>query len=120
MRVVVELKKDSIPSVVINSLYKNTQLEDTFGIIMLALVDGVPRTLNLLRLIEEYTKHRFDVVVKRTKYELKKAEEREHILQGLLIALDNLDEVIKAIRSSKDVPTARKRLVKDFELTVKQ
>ncbi|GAG60743.1 unnamed protein product [marine sediment metagenome] len=106
MRVVVELKKDSIPSVIINSLYKNTQLEDTFGIIMLALVDGVPRTLNLLRLIEEYTKHRFDVVVKRTKYELKKAEEREHILQGLLIALDNLDEVIKTIRSSKDVPTA--------------
>jgi len=120
MRVVVELKKDSIPSVVINSLYKNTQLEDTFGIIMLTLVDGVPRTLNLLRLIEEYTKHRFAVVVKRTKYELKKAEEREHILQGLLIALDNLDEVIKAIRSSKDVPTARKRLVKDFELTVIQ
>ncbi len=120
MRVVVELKKDSIPSVIINSLYKNTQLEDTFGIIMLALVDGVPRTLNLLRLIEEYTKHRFAVVVKRTKYELKKAEEREHILQGLLIALDNLDEVIKAIRSSKDVPTARKRLVKDFELTVIQ
>jgi len=120
MRVVVELKKDSIPSVIINSLYKNTQLEDTFGIIMLALVDGVPRTLNLLRLIEEYTKHRFAVVVKRTKYELKKAEEREHILQGLLIALDNLDEVIKTIRSSKDVPTARKRLVKDFELTVIQ
>ncbi len=120
MRVVVELKKDSIPSVIINSLYKNTQLEDTFGIIMLALVDGVPRTLNLLRLIEEYTKHRFTVVARRAKYELKKAEEREHILQGLLIALDNLDEVIKTIRSSKDVPTARKRLVKDFKLTVIQ
>ena len=120
MRVAVELKKDSIPSVVINSLYKNTQLEDTFGIIMLSLVDGVPRTLNLLRLIEEYTKHRFDVVVRRTKYELKKAGEREHILKGLLIALDNLDEVIKTIRSSKDVPTARKRLVKNFELTVIQ
>ena len=117
MRVVVELKKDSIPNVVINSLYKNTQLEDTFGIIMLSLVDGVPRTLNLLRLIEEYTKHRFNVVVRRTKYELKKAGEREHILQGLLIALDNLDEVIKTIKSSKDVPTARKRLVKNFELT---
>jgi DNA gyrase subunit A len=117
MRVVVELKKESIPNVVINSLYKNTQLEDTFGIIMLSLVDGVPRTLNLLRLIEEYTKHRFDVVVRRTKYELKKSEEREHILKGLLIALDNLDEVIKTIRSSKDVPTARKRLVKNFELT---
>jgi DNA gyrase subunit A len=120
MRVVVELKKDSIPNVIINSLYKNTQLEDTFGIIMLALVDGVPRTLNLFALIEQYTKHRFTVVVRRTKYELKKAEEREHILKGLLIALDNLDEVIKTIRSSKDVPTARKRLVKNFKLTVIQ
>ena len=120
MRVVLDLKKDSISSVIINSLYKNTQLEDTFGVIMLALVDGVPKTLNLLSLIKQYTKHRFDVVVRRTKYELKKTEEREHILQGLLIALDNLDEVIKAIRSSKDVPTARKRLVKDFELTVIQ
>ncbi len=120
MRVVIELKKDSIPNVIINSLYKNTQLEDTFGIIMLALVDGVPRTLNLFGLIQEYTKHRFTVVVRRTKYELKKAEEREHILKGLLIALDNLDEVIKTIRSSKDVPTARKRLVKNFKLTVIQ
>ena len=120
MRVVVELKKDSIPNVVINSLYKNTQLEDTFGIIMLALVDGIPRTLNLFSLIEQYTKHRFAVVVRRTEYELKKAEEREHILKGLLIALDNLDEVIKTIRSSKDVPTARKGLVKNFKLTVIQ
>jgi DNA gyrase subunit A len=120
MRVVIELKRDSVPNVIINSLYKNTQLEDTFGIIMLALADGVPRTLNLLGLIAEYTKHRFDVVVKRTKYELKKAEERDHILKGLLIALDNLDEVIKTIKSSKDVPTARKRLVKDFKLTVIQ
>jgi DNA gyrase subunit A len=120
MRVVIELKKDAIPSVVINSLYKNTQLEDTFGIIMLALVDGIPKTLNLRSLIEEYVKHRFNVVVRRTKYDLKKAEEREHILQGLLIALDNLDEVIKTIRSSKDVPTARERLVKKFKLTVIQ
>jgi DNA gyrase subunit A len=120
MRVVVEIKKDAIPSVIINSLYKNTQLEDTFGIIMLALVDGVPKTLNLPSLIEEYVKHRFTVVVRRTKYELKKAEEREHILMGLLIALDNLDEVIKTIRSSKDVPTARRRLVKNFKLTVIQ
>jgi DNA gyrase subunit A len=120
MRVVIELKRDSVPNVIINSLYKNTQLEDTFGIIMLALVDGVPRTLNLVDLIAEYTKHRFDVVVKRTKYELKKAQERNHILKGLLIALDNLDEVIKTIKSSKDVPTARKRLVKDFKLTVIQ
>ncbi|MDD3818930.1 MAG: DNA gyrase subunit A [Actinomycetota bacterium] len=120
MRVVIELKKDAIPSVVINSLYKNTQLEDTFGIIMLALVDGIPKTLNLRSLIDEYIKHRYNVVVRRTKYELKKAEEREHILQGLLIALDNLDEVIKTIRSSKDVPTARERLVKKFKLTVIQ
>jgi len=120
MRVVVEIKKDAIPSVIINSLYKNTQLEDTFGIIMLGLVDGVPRTLNLPSLIEEYVKHRFKVVVRRTRYELKKAEEREHILKGLLIALDNLDEVIKTIRSSKDVPTARRRLVKNFKLTVIQ
>lgn len=120
MRVVIELKRDSVPNVIINSLYKNTQLEDTFGIIMLALVDGVPRTLNLLGLVGEYAKHRFDVVVKRTKYELRKAEERDHILKGLLIALDNLDEVIKTIKSSKDVPTARKRLVKDFKLTVIQ
>src|SRR4030043_431361 len=120
MRVVVEIKKDAIPSVIINSLYKNTQLEDTFGIIMLALVEGVPKTLILPSLIEEYVKHRFTVVVRRTKYELKKAEEREHILMGLLIALDNLDEVIKTIRSSKDVPTARNRLVKNFKLTVIQ
>ena len=121
MRVVIELKRDSVPNVVINSLYKNTQLEDTFGIIMLALVDGVvPKTLNLVDLIGEYTKHRFDVVIRRTRYELRKAEERDHILKGLLIALDNLDEVIKTIKSSKDVPTARKRLVKDFKLTIIQ
>ncbi len=120
MRIVIELKKDAIPSVITNSLYKNTQLEETFGVIMLALVDGVPKTLNLRGLIEEYIKHRFKVVVSRTKYELKKAEERDHILKGLLIALDNLDEVIKTIRSSKDVPTARDRLVKNFKLTVIQ
>ncbi len=120
MRVVLELKKDANPNVIINCLYKNTQLEDTFGVIMLALVDGIPRTLNLHSLIKEYTRHRFDVIVKRTRFELKKAEEREHILLGLLIALDNLDEVIKTIRSSKDVPTARKRLVKNFKLTVIQ
>jgi len=120
MRIAIELKKDAIPNVIINYLYKNTQLEETFGVIMLALVDGIPRVLNLQSLIAEYTKHRFDVVVRRTRYELKKAEEREHILKGLLIALDNLDEVIKTIRSSKDVPTARNRLVKNFKLTVIQ
>jgi DNA gyrase subunit A len=117
MRVVIELKKDVIPHVVINSLYKNTQLQDTFGVIMLSLVDGVPRTLNLSGVIDEYIKHRYDVVVRRAKYELKKAEDREHILAGYLIALDNLDAVIKTIRSSKDAPTAKKRLVKEFDLT---
>jgi DNA gyrase subunit A len=117
MRVVIELKKDTIPYVVINSLYKNTQLQDTFGVIMLSLVDGVPRTLNLAGIIDEYIKHRYEVVVRRTKFELKKAEEREHILAGYMIALDNLDAVIKTIRSSKDAPTAKKRLVKEFELT---
>lgn len=117
MRVVVELKKDSVPLVVINSLYKNTQLQDTFGVIMLSLVDGIPKTLNLKGIIVEYVKHRYEVIVRRTKFELRKAEEREHILAGYLIALDNLDEVIKTIRSSKDAPTAKDRLVKKFDLS---
>ena len=109
MRVVIELKKDMIPHVVINSLYKNTQLQDTFGVIMLSLVDGVPKTLNLAGVIDEYVKHRYQVVVRRTKYELRKAEEREHILAGYLIALDNLDAVIKTIRSSRDAATAKEK-----------
>jgi DNA gyrase subunit A len=117
MRIVVEVKREADPNVIINLLYKHTQLEDTFGIIMLALVNGVPRTLNLLELIQEYIKHRFDVIVKRTKYELRKAKERAHILEGLLIALDNLDAVISLIRSSKDVPTAKAGLIKKFKLT---
>jgi DNA gyrase subunit A len=120
MRVVVELKKDVVSNVVINHLYKNTQLQETFGVIMLSLVDGVPRTLNLKSLIEEYLKHRYQVVVRRTKYELRIAEEREHILAGYLIALDNLDEVIKTIRSSKDAPTAKKRLIENFKLSAVQ
>jgi len=117
MRVVVELRRDVIPEIVINSLYKHTQLEDTFGVIMLSLINGVPKTLSLPGLIKEYVKHRFSVVVKRTKYELRKAEERAHILEGLLIALDNLDEVIKTIKASKDVPTAKERLISKFSLT---
>jgi len=117
MRVVIELKRDVIPHVVINSLYKHTQLQDTFGVIMLSLVDGVPKTLNLRDMIDEYVKHRYQVVVRRTKYELRKAEEREHILAGYLIALDNLDEIIKTIRSSKDAPTAKNKLVKNFDLS---
>lgn len=117
MRVVIDLRKDVIPNVVINTLYKHTQFESTFGIIMLSLVDGVPKTLNLKGLIDEYLKHRHTIVVNRSKYELKIAQDRLHILEGLLIALDNLDEVIKTIRSSKDVPTAKERLMKKFKLT---
>lgn len=120
MRVVIELKKNIISHVVINSLYKHTQLQDTFGVIMLSLVDGVPRTLNLTGVIDEFVKHRYEVLVRRTKYELKKAEEREHVLTGYLVALDNLDAVIKTIRSSKDALTAKKRLVKGFDLTPMQ
>ncbi len=120
MRIVVEVKREADPNVIINLLYKHTQLEDTFGIIMLALVNGVPKTLNLLELVQQYVKHRFDVIVKRTKYELRKAKERAHILEGLLIALDNLDAVISLIRSSKDVPTAKAGLIKKFKLTETQ
>lgn len=117
MRVVIDLRKDVIPNVIINTLYKHTQFESTFGIIMLSLVDGIPKTLNLRGLIDEYLKHRHTIVVNRSKYELKVAQDRLHILKGLLIALDNLDEVIKTIRSSKDVPTAKERLMKKFKLT---
>jgi len=120
MRAVIEVKRDVEPNVIINHLYKHTQLEETFGIILIALVGGVPKTLNLTGLIEEYKKHRYQVVVRKTKYELKKAEERAHILEGLLIALDNLDLVIKTIRSSKDVATAKNRLIKEFNLSEAQ
>jgi len=117
MRVVLDLRKDAIPNIIINSLYKNTALESTFGIIMLSLVGGIPKTLGLKDIINEYVKHRFIIVVNRSKYELKVAEDRLHIIEGLLIALDNLDEVIKTIRSSKDVPTAKERLMKQFKLS---
>jgi len=117
MRIVIEVKREADPNIVVNQLYKHSQLESTFGIIMIALVNGIPRTLSLKELISEFVKHRYDVVVKRTRYELKKAEERAHILEGLLIALDNLDAVIKLIRSSKDVPTAKEGLMSKFGLT---
>jgi DNA gyrase subunit A len=102
MRLVVELKRGANPQVVLNQLYKHTQLQDSFGVIMLSLVDGVPRTLNLAEMIGYYVDHQIDVVTRRTRYELKKAEERDHIVKGLLIALDNLDAVIKVIRGSQD------------------
>ncbi|MHB1253495.1 MAG: DNA gyrase subunit A [Candidatus Humimicrobiaceae bacterium] len=117
MRIVIEVKREADPNIVVNQLFKHSQLESTFGVIMIALVNGVPRTLNLKEIISEFVKHRYDVVVKRAKYELKKAEERAHILEGLLIALDNLDAVIKLIRSSKDVPTAKAGLIEKFGLT---
>ena len=117
IRVVIELKKDTNANVLLNQLYKHTQLQDTFGVNMLALVDGVPKILNISQMLGYYLKHQEDVVTRRTKYDLNKAEERAHILQGLLIALDNIDEVINIIRSSKSVQDAKNSLMERFGLT---
>jgi len=117
MRLVIETKRGANPHVVLNQLYKHTQLQDSFGVIMLALVDGVPRTLNLAEMVGYYVDHQVDVVTRRTRYDLRKAEERDHIVLGLLIALDNLDEVIKIIRASQDAEAARTSLMKRFKLT---
>ena len=120
MRVVVELRKDANANVILNQLYKHTQLQDTFGIIMLALVNNEPKVLSLIDMLKEYLKHQEDVVTRRTKYDLNKAEERDHILQGLLIALDNIDEVISIIRSSKSTQEAKERLMERFALSEAQ
>ena len=120
MRLVIELKRGVIPKVVLNKLYKHTALQTTFGVNMVALVDGVPRTLSLREILGYYVDHQRDVIVRRTKYELRRAEDRAHVLEGLLIALDNLDEVIALIRGSRDTETARTGLVDRFELTVVQ
>jgi DNA gyrase subunit A len=120
MRMVIELKRGVIPKVVLNKLYKHTALQTTFGVNMVALVDGVPRTLSLREIIGHYVDHQRDVIVRRTKYELRRAEDRAHVLEGLLIALDNLDEVIALIRGSRDSETARIGLVERFGLTVIQ
>ena len=120
MRIVIELKRDAIPKVVLNKLYKHTPLQTTFGVNMVALVDNVPRTLSLREVIGHYVDHQREIVVRRTQYELRRAEERAHVLEGLLIALDNLDEVIALIRGSRDPETARGGLVERFELTVMQ
>ena len=117
MRVVIELRRDANANVILNKLYKHTQLQDTFGVIMLALVNGEPKVLSLLDMLTEYLKHQEDVVTRRTKYDLNKAEERDHILQGLLIALDNIDEVISIIRSSKTTAEAKTRLEERFGLS---
>jgi DNA gyrase subunit A len=116
-RLVIELKRGANPQVVLNQLYKHTQLQDSFGVIMLALVDGVPRTLNLAEVIGYYVDHQIDVVTRRTRFELRKAEDRDHIVNGLLIALDNLDAVIKVIRGSQDAEEARGKLMKQFKLS---
>ncbi len=117
MRVVVELRRDVNPNVVLNHLYKHTQLQDTFGVIMLALVNNEPKVLNILEMLSHYLDHQKEVVTRRTKYDLNKAEERDHILQGLLIALDNIDEVISIIRGSKDTQTAKISLIERFALS---
>ena len=117
MRLVIELKRDAIPKVVLNKLYKHTPMQSTFGVNMVALVDGVPRTLGLRQVIHNYVQHQREVVVRRSKYELAELERRVHVLEGLLIALANLDEVIALIRASRDRATARTGLVDRFELT---
>ena len=116
MRINIELRKDVNPNVILNQLYKHTQLQDTFGVIMLALVNNEPRVLNLLDMLKYYLRHQEDVVTRRTKYELNKAEERAHILKGLLIALDNIDRVIEIIRGSANVQDAKASLIKEFAL----
>ena len=120
MRVVIELRKDVNANVILNQLFKHTQLQDTFGCIMLALVDGVPKILNLKDMLTYYLKHQEDVVTRRTRYDLNKAEERAHILQGYLIALDNIDEVITIIRNSKNVGEAKAKLIERFGLSEAQ
>src|SRR5919112_1392980 len=117
VRVVIELKRDAIPKVALNKLYKHTPMQTTFGVNAVALVDGVPRTLPLTGIIDAYVRHQRDVVVRRTKHELRRAEERVHILEGRLIALDHLDEVIALIRGSRDPDTARTGLMETFGLT---
>ena len=120
MRIVVELKRDAIPNVVLNQLYKHTAMQSTFGVIMLALDKGAPKVMNLKELLERFIEHRHEVIVRRTQFDLDAAQAREHILEGLKIAVDNIDEVVEIIRKSKDVPDADARLRKRFGLSEKQ
>lgn len=120
MRIVIELKSDAVPDVVLNQLYKHTQLQSSFGIIMLALVSGQPRILNLKQILEYYLAHQKDVITRRTRYELGKAKDRAHILEGLKIALDNLDAVISTIRSSATADIAKTALIDKFQLSMRQ
>ena len=116
MRVVIELRHDANPNIVLNRLFKHTQMQDTFGITMLALVNNEPKVMNLLEMLMHYLRHQEDVVTRRTRYDLNKAEERDHILQGLLIALDNIDEVVRIIRESPNVQAAKASLIERFGL----
>ncbi len=120
MRIVVELKRDCIPNVVLNQLYKHTTMQSTFGVIMLALVGGVPKVMNLKELLTHFIEHRHEIIVRRTQFDLDAAQAREHILDGLKIAVDNIDEVIKIIRASADTPEADARLRKRFKFSEKQ
>ena len=117
MRICIELRRDVNPNIILNQLYKHTQLQDTFGVIMLALVNNQPKVMNLLEMLNHYLKHQEEVVTRRTKYELNKAQERAHLLEGLLIALDHIDEVIQIIRGSRSVQIAKEELIKRFDLT---
>ncbi len=117
MRMVIELKRDAQPTVVLNQLFKHTQMQTTFGVIMLALVNGVPRVLTLKEVMQHFINHRMDVLIRRTKYELDAAERRAHILEGYIIALDNIDAVIDTIKKSRDVETAKNNLMRKFKLS---
>lgn len=117
MRIVIELKRDAQPEVTLNNLFKHTNMQITFGVIMLALVNGVPKVLTLKEIMQHFIKHRMDVLIRRTKFDLEAAERRAHILEGYIIALDNIDEVIAVIKKSKDTPTAQANLMKRFKLS---
>jgi DNA gyrase subunit A len=117
LRIVIELKRDAQPAVVLNQLFKHTQMQVTFGVIMLALVNGVPKVLTLKEMMQHFLDHRMEVLIRRTKYELDAAEKRAHILEGYIIALDNIDEVIETIKKSRDVETAKNNLMRRFKLS---
>lgn len=117
MRIVIELKKDAIPQVVLNKLFSYTQLQDTVGVIMIALVNGVPKLLTLKECLEQYLDFQVEVITRRTQFDLKKAKERDHILRGLKIALDNIDEVVEIMKTSKNIPEGKQRLIERFKLS---
>jgi DNA gyrase subunit A len=120
MRIVIELKRDAVPEIVLNRLYRHTQMQSTFGTILLALVDGVPKVMSLRETLLHFIAHRLQVIVRRSEFDLKRAQDREHILEGLKIAVDNIDEVIKIIRGSKDTESASAQLQESFELSERQ